>query len=119
MTKACAVATKPSAFFLNDTNLYTEIENGSNAGDPFVEEDVKFCDLKGGCHFIFYNFYFDAVSDFGAVGGFDSTDAADIEADGGVEFEGFTTGGRFGIAEYDADFFSDLVDENRAGVAFC
>ena len=38
--------------------------------------------------------------------------AADVKADGGVEFEGVASGGGFGAAEHHADFHTDLVDED-------
>ena len=50
-----------------------------------------------------------------AVAFLDGLNAADIDADRGIELERAAAGGGFGVAEHDADFFADLVDENEAG----
>ena len=42
-------------------------------------------------------------------------DAADVDADGGVEFEGAAAGGGFRVAEHHADFLADLVGEDADG----
>ena len=49
---------------------------------------------------------------------FDAADAADVEADGGVEFQRAAACCCFRAAVHDADFFADLVDEDGAGIAF-
>src|SRR6202042_264634 len=48
----------------------------------------------------------------------DGSDAADVDAHGRVKLEGAAAGGGFGIAEHDANFFADLIDENQAGTRF-
>ena len=41
--------------------------------------------------------------------------AADVDADGGVELQGPSAGGGFGVAEHHADLLADLVDEDDGG----
>ena len=45
-------------------------------------------------------------------------DAADVQADRGVELERVAAGGRLGVAEHDADLHADLVDEDDRAVGF-
>src|SRR5699024_4514897 len=47
---------------------------------------------------------------------FNGTDAPDVEADGRIEFERVSAGGGFRVAEHDADFHADLVDEDDHAV---
>src|SRR4030042_4416877 len=49
----------------------------------------------------------------------DGSDSPDIESHGGVKFERIASGGRLRISKHDADFHSNLVDENhdRMGLA--
>ena len=46
---------------------------------------------------------------------FDSGDAADIDADGGIELESPAAGGGFRVAEHHANLFANLVDEDERG----
>jgi hypothetical protein len=46
----------------------------------------------------------------------DGADAADVEAHRRVELERIAAGGGFGIAEHDADFHPDLIDEDHERV---
>ena len=46
---------------------------------------------------------------------FEGFSFADVDADGGVEFERPPAGGDFRAAVGDADFFPDLVDEDGDG----
>ena len=50
------------------------------------------------------------------VARFNGTGTADIQAHGGIEFQGVAASRRFRAAEHDADFHADLVDENDQGV---
>ena len=113
----CLVA-EPGPFFVDDAAFDSYVDEGADVGDPFIEEDVEFCCLKWGRAFIFCNLHLNARSHFcGIVSALDAGDAADIHANRGVEFQRSTASCCLGIAEHDADFFADLVDEDRAGVA--
>lgn len=70
---------------------------------------------EGRRDFVFDDFELGAVAGYGAVAALDLADAADVTADGGVEFEGASAGRGFGVAEHDADFFADLVGEDADG----
>ena len=45
-------------------------------------------------------------------------DAPNIKTNGGIEFEGISPGGGFGITEHNTDFFAELVDENANTTGF-
>ena len=62
--------------------------------------------------FVFDDFHLDAIADGVAGGIFEGVFAANVDADAGVKLQRFAAGGRFGIAEHDADFFAHLVGEN-------
>ena len=47
----------------------------------------------------------------------DAADAADVDADRGVELERAAAGRRLGVAEHHADLLADLVDEDHGSVS--
>ncbi len=72
---------------------------------------------NGGATLFFTTFDADALADdIFAI--FQLTDAADVDAAGGIKLQGAATRRGFGAAEHDADFFADLVDEDHTGFAF-
>ena len=73
--------------------------------------------FKGRCHFILDNLDPSPVADDVAAG-FDGFAFADFHADRRVEFQGPAARRRFGVAEHDADFFTELVDEDDHGLRF-
>src|SRR3546814_1949807 len=46
----------------------------------------------------------------------DGADAADVEADRGIEFQRMAAGGGLRVAEHHTDLHADLVDEDHHGV---
>ena len=62
---------------------------------------------------------FDPVALRLSVRRLDSREAAYVETDGSVEFQGTTARGGFRVAEHDAYFLANLVGENNACVSFC
>jgi len=100
---------------LEEVEVECEVKQGADVGDALVVHDVELGLGVGRGHLVFDDLHFGAVAGDGAIAGFDGTDAADVEAHGGVEFEGLTAWGGFGVAEHDADFFTNLVGEDGAG----
>jgi hypothetical protein len=91
-----------------------QVEHVAFAADAFAIEDVELGFAEGRGYLVLDDL------DLGAVAGddvafFDGGDAADVDADRGVELEGAAAGGGFGIAEHDADLLADLVDEDERG----
>ncbi len=85
---------------------------------PSLKRISNSADWKGGRAFVLYNLDPDARTNIGRiVWALDAGNATDVHPDGGIELQGAAPCGRFGVAEHDADLFSDLVDENSAGVA--
>ena len=95
-----------------------EVDQAAGTGDPFIVDNFEFRFGERRGHLIFDDFQFCQIAGDGAVTGFDLADAADVDADGGVEFQGATAGGGFRATEHDADFFTNLVGENDAGPGF-
>ena len=73
---------------------------------------------EGRCNFVFDDFDFGFFTDGAVVAFFNLGAAADIQADGSIEFQGITAGGSLGAAEHDADFHADLVDKNHQRIGF-
>ena len=81
-------------------------------GDALVVHDVELGFGEGRRDFVLHDFDLGAVADDDAVGLLDLADAADVDADAGVEFQRLAAGRRLGIAEHHADLFANLVGEN-------
>ena len=84
----------------------------------FVKENVKLCNSKGRRHFVFHDLYFYSIADIMAIIALDSPASANIKPERGVELERAAPCCCFGVSIHDPYFFSDLVDEDSAGVAF-
>ena len=116
-----AVVGNPRALLFEDFLLYAEVDERTSHGNALVIHNVEFAFGKRRGDFVFDDLDFCAVADDFARRVFDLPDSADIDAHGGEEFEGASAGGRFGVAEHNADFFADLVgeDANARGFADC
>ena len=86
-------------------------------GDAFAEDDVELGLAEGRGDLVLDDLDLGARAD-DVVAVLDGFDAADLDAHGGVEFEGPAAGGGLGVAEHDADLLADLVDEDEAGARF-
>ena len=108
---ALAVVGEPGAGLLDDAGLDAEIEQLAGLGDALAVHDVEL-DLPERRGQLVLD-HFDAglvADDFLAL--LDRADAADIEADRGVEFERIAAGRGLGRAVHHADLHADLVDED-------
>src|SRR5579884_1669080 len=111
LPNALAVIGKPRARFLDHPGLHAEIDQLAALGDAFAVHDVEIDDLERRRHLVLDDLDPGLIADH-LVALLDRTDAADVEAQRGVEFERIAAGRGLGIAEHDADLEADLIDEN-------
>src|SRR5439155_3327223 len=105
----------PSAAFLYDSHLASEVDDFAIAGDAGSIENVELRFFERGSHFVLDNFHPRAAAD-DIVAFFQRSDAADIHAHGGVKLERVAASGGFGVAEHDTNFHANLVDEDDHGL---
>src|SRR5690606_29265737 len=106
------VVGEPGAGLLHDPGLHAEIDQLAHLGDTLAIHDVELDLLEGRGHLVLDHLDAGLVAD-DLVALLDGAYAADIEADGGIEFQRVAAGGRLGAAEHDADLHADLVDEDH------
>src|SRR4029078_4614101 len=109
---ASAAIGEPRTGFLDDAGGYAEIQQFAGLRYAFAVHDVEFDLLEGRRHPVL------DAPDAGLVAALllavlDRPDAADVETDGGIEFEGIAARRGLGGAEHDADLHADLVDEDH------
>ena len=104
------VVTVPSAGFFDDVVFHAQVYHFAFPADAFAVEDVELCLAEGRGDFVFNHFNLGFVAQ-NVVAFFNLAGTADIEAYGGVEFQGVAAGSGFGAAKHHADFHADLVDE--------
>src|SRR5690606_32111873 len=77
--------------------------------------DVEFHLFERRSDLVFDDFDASLVAD-DLVALFDGADAADVQTHGGIEFQCVAARGGFRVAEHDADFHADLVDEDHHAI---
>src|SRR6185436_13918227 len=98
LADALAAIGKPGTGFLDDAGRHAEIEQFAGLRYAFAIHDVEFDLLERRRHLVLDDLNAGLVADhFLAV--LDRPDAADVEADGGIEFEGIAAGRGLGGAE--------------------
>src|SRR5271157_4560707 len=111
LTEALVVVAEEGAALVHDVGGDAEVEQRAFARDAGAVHDVELGRLEGRRDLVLGDLDAHPVADrFGAL--FERLDAADVEADGGVELERLAAGGRFGVAEHDADLLAELVGEH-------
>src|SRR5947209_7737506 len=81
--------------------------------DPFAVHHVELGFAEGRRHLVLDDLYTRAPADHD-VAILDARDAADVHAHRRIELERAAAGGRFRVAEHDADLLAELVDEDQA-----
>ena len=105
----------PRPCLLDDTLLYSELQNLTRSVNTSSVQNLKFSLPKRRRDFIFHHFHPGFVAnDFIAL--FHGTNSPYIESYGGVKLQRITTRSGFGRAEHHTDFHSDLIDKNHHGV---
>ena len=117
MSNTLAVIREPGSALFDDIQFNAQVENACFAGNSLPVEDVELALGKRRRDFVLDDFYAGPVADdIFAV--FDLGDAADVQTLGCVELQCVSAGRRFRVAEHHADFHTELIDENHAGVGF-
>src|SRR6266478_189000 len=117
LAHAFAAVADPGTGFFEDALVDAEVNQVAFAGNAFAVENVEFGFAEGSRDFVLYDFGAGARAD-DPVAVLDGLDAPNVNAHGSVKLKGAAAGGGFGIAEHDANFFPDLVDEDEAGFRF-
>ncbi|CWS35405.1 Uncharacterised protein [Neisseria meningitidis] len=117
LTDFRAVVAVPRAGFVDDVVFHADVDQFAFPTDAFSVEDVKLCLTERGGDFVFDDFDAGFVAQY-LFAFFDGSGAADVEADGRIEFQRVAAGGGFGAAEHYADLHPDLVDEHNQRVGF-
>src|SRR6478735_103016 len=115
LAQLVAIVGEPGARLFDQAVLDTHVDDAALTGNALAVDDVELGDFEGRGHLVLDDFGLGAVADgIGAL--FQGLDAADVDADGGVELQRLTTGGGFRGAEEDTDLFTQLVDEDGRGL---
>src|SRR5687768_2007150 len=115
LSKPLAAIGEPCAALFDDALDHSEVEQVAFARDAFAVHDVELRLAERRRHFVLHDFDASTPADYG-VAILDASDAANVDAHRRIELERPPTGRRFGIAEHDADFFTQLIDENQTGL---
>src|SRR6516225_4629409 len=112
LTDALAIIGKPGAGLLDNPGLNAEIDQLTALGYALAIHDIEIYNLEGRCHLVLDDL------DAGLIAGnliafLDRADTADIEANGGIEFERVTAGRSLRITEHHADLQTNLIDKNN------
>src|SRR6266478_2806441 len=103
---------EPSAALLDQVALDGQVEQLVRPRDAYAVEDVELGLPERRGHLVLHHLHPGAVPDH-LLAVLDGADAPDVEADGGIELERISAGGRLGRAEHHADLHADLVDEDH------
>ena len=112
LTELFAFVGEPGAGFFNDACFDAEVNQFAGFGNAFAIHDVKIDDFERRSNFVFDNFDAGLAAD-NVFLIFNGTDAANVDANRGIEFQRVAAGCGFGVAEHDADFHANLVDEDN------
>ena len=113
LAQAFTLEREPCAALIDDVLFDSEIEQVAFARDTFAIHDVEFGFAERRSNLVLHDLHLRAAAD-DFVSIFDRGDPPHIGANRSVELQGAAAGGRFRIAEHDADLFADLVDEDHA-----
>src|SRR5712692_6985636 len=103
---------EPGAALLHQAALAGEVEQFVWSGDAHAVEDVEFRLAEGRGELVLHHLHPRARADH-LIAFLDRADAADVQAQRGIELQGVPSGGGLRRAEDDADLHADLVDEDH------
>ncbi len=115
LADALAVVGVPGARLLDDAGLLAEVDQLAGLAHALAVHDVELDDLERRRHLVLHHLDAGVVAD-DLVLVLERTDAADIEADRGIELQRLAARRGLGAAEHDADLHADLVDEDHQRV---
>src|SRR5207249_8523731 len=111
--EALALEGEPGAALVDDLAIDGEIEQVAFLRNPLAIHDVELRLTKRRRDLVLDDLDAGAAAD-DDVAVLDRADAADVDADRRVELQRAAAGGRFRVAEHDADLLAKLVDEDEA-----
>ena len=86
--------------------------------NTFAIHNVKLCLFERRSDFIFNNFNASTATNH-IVTVFQSIHSTHVNTNSRIELQRTTTGSSFRVAEHNANFFTNLVDENSSAFRFC
>src|SRR6201995_3404046 len=110
LADALAVVAEPCAGLFHNSGLHAKIQKFANLADALAIHDVELDLTERRRQLVLY--HLDAglgADNFLAL--LDLADTADLHPDRGIELQRVAARGRFRVAEHDADFHADLVQE--------
>ena len=111
LSNALVVVGEPGAALVDDIMLHSDVQKRAFLGDAFAVDHVKLGDTERRGNLVLDDLDLGmCTDDIGAV--LQKFAAADIETDRGVELQCTAAGRGLGIAVENADFFTQLVDED-------
>ena len=116
LADALAVDAVPGARLLHHADLGAEVDQLADLADALAVHDVELDLAERRRHLVLDHLHPRLVAD-DLVAVLDRADAADFQADGGVELQRVAARGGLRVAEHDADLQADLVEEDQHGVA--
>src|SRR5690606_30325501 len=108
-------AAVPGAGFLDQFQLYAEINDFRGTVGALAVQNHELGLFERRRDFVLDHLDPGFTAD-DLVTVFYRADAANIQPYRGIEFQCIAAGGGFRVAEHDADFHADLVDENHQGI---
>ena len=110
LTNALALVGIPRTRLFNDVFFNRHVDKFTALGNALTIHNINNGSLKRRCNFIFNHFDFGAIANnIGTV--FDLLRTAHFHTHSGIKLQRPTARRNFRIAEYNTDFFPDLVDE--------
>src|SRR6185436_5288794 len=113
LAQALAAVREPRAGLFDDSLVDADVEQIAPLRDALAVHHVELRLAEGRGDLILDDLHARAPAD-DDVAVLDAGDAADVDADRGIELQRAAAGGRFRVAEHDADFLAQLVDEHEA-----
>src|SRR5690606_27957269 len=115
LADARALVAEPGARLVDDIGLHAQVDDLAFARNAAAIHDVELGLLEWRSDLVLDDLDAGFVAD-DLVALLDGTDAADVQAYGGIELERIAARRGFGVAEHDADLHADLVDEDDHAV---
>src|SRR5262249_54358342 len=113
LSEALAAEREPRPALLDDLLVDREIEQIPLARDPLAVHHVELRFAEWRRDLVLDDLHPRAPAD-DDITVLDRATAADIVPARGVELQRAAAGGRFGVAEHDADLLAELIDEDQA-----
>src|ERR1051326_8321879 len=115
LAQALAAIGEPRAAFLDDALVDADVDQVAVARHALAIHHVELRLAERRRDLVLHDFHARAPAD-DHVAVLDARDAPDVDAHRRIELQRAPARRRFGIAEHDADFLAQLVDEDEAGL---